>query len=236
MSASQGIQPVQLPLGIRLNDEARFENYLITSSNQALVDELLEQPSLLYIRGNPGSGRSHLLQALCHQRSQLGEASLYLPLGQRDQLSPEILQGLDSMALVCLDDVDRIAGDRAWEAALFTAFNVMRVTQKSSTQLVIAGSVPPGELEIQLADLQSRLQLAPVYQLHELDDEEKKQLLQLRARGRGMNLSPVVADYVVARAERSLAAIMAVLDKLDASSLAHQRPITVPLVKQTMQW
>ena len=226
-------RPAQIPLGIRLNDEARFENYLISAANQPLIDQLLDQPQLVYIRANAGTGLSHLLQALCHQSNFMSDPALYLPLAERDQLSPEILQGLDSMQLVCLDDVDSIVGDAAWEAALFTAFNAMA---EAKTHLVMAGRQAPLKLSFGLADLQSRLQLAPVYQLQELDDDEKKQLLQLRARGRGMNLSPAVADFIVARTERSMQAIMTVLDKLDASTLSHQRPLTIPLVKQTMAW
>jgi len=230
---SAGNKPAQLPLGIRLNDEARFENYLISAANQPLIDQLLEHPQLVYIRANAGNGLSHLLQALCHQSNFMSDAALYLPLAERDQLSPEILQGLDSVQLVCLDDVDSIVGDAEWEAALFTAFNTMA---EAKTHLVMAGRQAPLNLEFGLADLQSRLQLAPVYQLQELDDEDKKQLLQLRARGRGMNLSPAVADFIVARTERSMQALMTVLDKLDASTLSHQRPLTIPLVKQTMDW
>ena len=233
MNSANSNRPAQLPLGIRLNDEARFENYLISEANQLLVEQLLENPDLIYVRANPGHGLSHLLQALCHQRTRSREPALYLPLKDRQQLSPEILQGLDSVALVCLDDVDTVAGDPAWESALFTAFNVIA---DSATQLIMGGRQSPSAVNFSLADLQSRLQLAPVYQLHDLNDEDKKQLLQLRARGRGMNLSPAVAEFIVARTERSMLALMAVLDRLDASSLAHQRPLTIPLVKETMLW
>lgn len=233
MKSATTNKPAQLPLGIRLNDEARFENYLISAANQPLVDQLLEQPELIYIRASAGHGLSHLLQALCHQRSIGSEPVLYLPLADRQQLGPEILEGLDSVALVCLDDIDAVVGDAEWEAALFTAFNVIA---DSDTQLIMGGRQAPAVLDFNLADLQSRLQLAPVYQLHDLDDDDKKQLLQLRARGRGMNLSPAVAEYIVARTERSMQALMTVLEKLDASSLAHQRPLTIPLVKQTMAW
>lgn len=236
MNPAGNSKPAQLPLGIRLNDEARFENYLISTANQPLIDQLLERPELIYVRASAGHGLSHLLQALCHQRAVTSASSapaLYLPLADRQQLSPEILQGLESVALVCLDDVDAVAGDPAWEAALFTAFNAIA---DSDTQLVMGGRQAPVMVNFGLADLQSRLQLAPVYQLHDLGDEDKKQLLQLRARGRGMNLSPAVAEFIVARTERSMQALMEVLEKLDASSLAHQRPLTIPLVKQTMGW
>jgi DnaA family protein len=228
--------PSQLPLGIRLNDEARFENYHISELNQPLLDELLEAtraPQFVYIRAQPGFGLSHLLQALCHQETRDGNPALYVPLSQRQQLDPAILQGAETLALICLDNLEAIAGDAAWERALFNTFNEVLA---AGTRLVLGSREHPGALPIKLPDLQSRLQLAPLYQLRGLDDADKKQLLQLRARGRGMNLSPAVAEYVLNRTQRSLPALMEVLEELDRSSLAHQRPLTIPLVKQTMGW
>lgn len=230
------LSPAQLPLGIKLNDEARFENYLIAASNQPLTDVLTDASQaaqVVYVRANPGTGLSHLLQALCHQETLTSQPAIYIPLAERDQWSPELLAGVGNVSLVCLDDVDQIAGDEAWERALFTAFNDIVA---GTTRLVMGGRKNPGEAGFGLADLQSRLQSALLYQLHGLDDQEKRLLLQLRARGRGMNLSPAVAEYILARTERGLPALMTVLDKLDASTLAHQRPLTIPLVRQTMGW
>jgi len=238
MGTESGVdsQPTQLPLGIRLNDDARFENFHISQLNQPLLDELLEAkraPQLTYIRAHAGFGLSHLLQALCHQENQGGNPALYVPLSHLQQLDPAILEGAEHLALICIDNLEAIAGNEAWERALFNAFNDVLAAK---TRLVIGSREHPASLAIKLADLQSRLQLAPLYQLHGLDDADKKQLLQLRARGRGMNLSPAVAEYVLNRTERSLPALMDVLEALDQSSLAHQRPLTIPLVKQTMGW
>lgn len=229
--------PLQLPLGIRLNDECRFENYHISEANQPLLDALLDAspPDLLYICSQPQQGLSHLLQALCHQQSQQPDqaAAFYLPMRECLELGPELLEGVSQLGLLCIDDLQLIAGNAAWETALFNAFNEI---QDSHTRLVIGARDKATELQLSLPDLQSRLQLAPLYQLQMLNDEDKKQLLQLRARARGMNLSPAVAAYILARTERSLNALIEVLDALDASSLAHQRPLTIPLVRDTMAW
>jgi DnaA-homolog protein len=91
-------------------------------------------------------------------------------------------------------------------------------------------------LQLGLPDLQSRLQLAPVFQLKSLNDSEKKKLLQLRAARRGMDLSAQIAEYILARTERSLVSLMTVLDRLDASTLSQRRRLTIPLVRETMGW
>lgn len=225
----------QIPLGIRLNDEARFENYHIAQANQALLDALLDEPGagFVYINAQPGHGLSHLLQALCHQQAALQLPALYLPMTELAELSPEILEGAASLAMLCIDNIEQAAGNSEWEQALFRAYNEIR---ESGTRLIIGGQDNPGQLAFTLPDLQSRLQAAALFQLHGLTDEDKKQLLQLRARARGMNLSPAVAEYILLRTERSLPAIMSVLDALDASSLAHQRPLSKHLVRETMAW
>jgi len=231
-----GVNPIQLTLGIRLNDEARFDDYLVTAANKQLVELLLEPHTaerIVYIRAQEGTGLSHLLQAVCHVEALAEHPALYLPLAEHARFGPEILQGAEGLTLLCLDDVAAVAGDPEWERALFVAWNEI---QHSHTRLLIGADRPPQELPLALPDLRSRLQTAPVYQLRPPGDEEKKQLLQLRAARRGMNLTPAVADYILARTERGLPALMDVLEKLDASSLTHRRALTIPLVRETLNW
>ena len=127
-------------------------------------------------------GRSHLLQAACLRFEQRGEAAVYLPLAEVAEYGPELLDGLDQSELVCLDDLDAVAGRADWEEALFHLFNRLR---DSGRRLLLAATASPRELPVQLPDLQSRLTLALVFQLHALSDEDKLRALQLRASRRG---------------------------------------------------
>ena len=65
--------PAQLPLGVGLRDDATFDNYH-PGANATLVECLSHQfddngEPFLYLWGGDGVGRSHLLQAACHQAS-----------------------------------------------------------------------------------------------------------------------------------------------------------------------
>jgi len=227
--------PDQLTLGVTLDDDAQFENFLTNSDNQQPVD-YLKQPdgeAYLYLWGNGSPGRSHLLQAACHQVTAAGGSAIYVPLADKSQFSAQILQGIDSLSLVCLDDIDAIAADPEWEASLFTAFNAIRDSQ---TQLIVAAKMAPQQLEIALPDLRSRLQSGLILQLQELSDEDKLLALQLRARNRGIEMSTAVAEFILLRAERSLSVLMRILDQLDQSTLQQQRKLTIPLVKSTLGW
>ena len=228
--------PTQLVLGIKLNDEARFDNFYVAEANRQLVELLAADSAteqIVYIRAMQGAGLTHLLQAVCHARSEAGDTTIYLPLKERHEFSPDILEGIEALHLVCIDDVEAIAGDSQWELALFNAFNRAAL---SGTQLVFGASCALADIGLKLADLQSRLQLAPVYQLQTMADEDKKAALQMRAASRGMNLNSKVAEYILARKERSMTSLMAVLEALDTSTLSQRRALTVPLVKDTMGW
>lgn len=225
----------QLTLGVGLDDDARFENFFVSDVNQSLVSALAanENEPFLYIWGNGSPGLSHLLQASCNKSTAEGRGAIYVPLADQSQFAPQILEGAESLSLVCIDDIESIAGDVEWEAALFTAFNAMRQT---GTQLIIAGHMGAQQLTIQLPDLHSRLQSGLLFQLFELSDADKLSALQLRARQRGFDLPDAVGEFILLRAERNLSALMQILDELDHSSMQQQRKLTVPLVKSTLGW
>ena len=102
--------------------------------------------------------------------------------------------------------------------------------------MVAAAHAGPGNLGVQLPDLQSRLAWGGVYGLPRCGDEEKAAVLIFRAARRGLELAPAVAEYVVSRAGRSLDELLAVLERLDRASLTQQRALSKPFVKQVMGW
>jgi DnaA family protein len=74
-----------------------------------------------------------------------------------------------------------------------------------------------------------------VYQVHELTDEEKIKAMKSHATSRGLDLSQEVCDYLLRHERRDLPSLMATLDALDSYSLASQRKVTVPLVRELLQ-
>lgn len=234
------MKPVQLPLGVRLRDDATFANYYPGANAAALgyVERLCDADagwaeSLIYLWGNDGVGRSHLLQAACLRFEQHGEPALYLPLGEVVALGPELLDNLEQYELVCLDDLDAIAGQADWEEALFHLFNRLR---DAGRRLLLAAGASPRELGIQLPDLQSRLALSLVFQLQELSDEDKLRALQLRASRRGLHLTDEVGRFILTRGARSMSALFDLLEQLDQASLQAQRKLTIPFLKETLGW
>jgi DnaA-homolog protein len=234
------MNPIQLPLGVRLRDDATFANYYPGANAAALgyVERLCEADagwteSLIYLWGGAGVGRSHLLQAACLRFEQRGEQAVYLPLADVADYGPELLDNLEQCELVCLDDLQAVAGRADWEEALFHLFNRLR---DGGRRLLLSADTAPRELPVQLADLQSRLTLALVFQLQSLSDEDKLRALQLRASRRGLQLSDEVGRFILTRGERSMSALFELLERLDQASLQAQRKLTIPFLKETLGW
>lgn len=232
--------PIQLPLGVRLRDDATFANYYPGANAAALgyVERLCEAEagwteSLIYLWGGEGVGCSHLLQAACLRFEQCGEPAVYLPLREVADYGPELLDNLEQCELVCLDDLDAVAGRRDWEEALFHLFNRLR---DSGRRLLLSANCSPRELPVGLPDLQSRLTLALVFQLQSLSDEDKLRALQLRASRRGLQLSDEVGRFILTRGTRSMSALFELLERLDQASLQAQRKLTIPFLKATLGW
>lgn len=229
--------PAQLPLGVGLRDDATFANFL-PRGNAALVAALQAQldeggESFIYLWGGEGSGRSHLLQAACHEASARDKRALYLPLDELGHFPPHMLENAEQLDLVVIDDVDRVVGRKRWEEALFYGFNRLRDAGK---RLVIAASAAPRQMPVKLPDLASRLRWGMTFQVERLDDEGRYEALQLRARGRGMQLPDEVTRYILHRGPRRLSELFATLERLDRASLSAQRKLTIPFVKQALGW
>lgn len=225
----------QLPLNILLRDDATFSSFYVGDNLETLkaltrFASGLDEP-FLTIWSKNGAGKSHLLQAACHLASTLNVRSVYLPLEDYKNLSPIILQNLEKIPLVCLDDVHLIAGNTLWEEALFHAFNRIR---SLSTRLLISMETSPLQSPFVLPDLKSRLAWGVAYQLHSMNDEQKLEALMQRAKARGLELNKGVGQFLLSRCPRNMTELFKTLDLLDQASLAEQRRLTVPFVKQVL--
>lgn len=226
----------QLPLGIGLRDEATFANLVPGPNGEALSLARRagreEGEPFIYFWGVQGTGKSHLLQAVCHDISRHGGACAYVPFGEIDDIAPEMLEGMEQLDVVCIDDVERAAGDGAWELALFSLYNALR--DRMAGSLILASAAPPNSWPWGLPDLASRLTSCVVIHLDELAEADKLTALQLRARGRGLELSDEVGSYLLRRCRRDMTSLFALLEQLDRQSLVAQRRLTVPFVKEVI--
>ncbi len=223
----------QLALPLRLDDHAVFASFL-AHGNEALVATLrtlADEPTGqgCWLWGAPATGKTHLLQAVC---DRAGDRSMYVPLEVLGAAGPGVLDGLSSRALICIDDLDNVAGDPDWEFALFDLANQLF---DRGGELLVSAAMPPRECPIDLADLASRLARLPVFRLHPLDDGQRVAALKLRAGHRGLDLPEETARYLIRRSPRDMASLYGLLDRLDTEALRAQRRLTVPFVRDVLQ-
>lgn len=220
----------QLALDIASPPPPTLDNF-VAGRNGELLGNLKRvvarqaQERFLYIWGQPGSGRSHLLKGTVAGLQRAGANALFVACAGGIRLDAR----RDRLDCVALDDVDRLDGEG--QIAAFDLYNALR---ESNGALLAGGSAPPVQLKLR-EDLKTRLAWGLVYQVHALTDEEKSRALADYAAGRGFRLLPEVSDYLLRRASRDLPSLVATLDALDRYSLETKRPVTVPLARELLQ-
>ena len=133
--------------------------------------------------------------------------------------------------MLALDGLERIAGHREDEVALFDAHNRARA---AGTTVLYAARGNPDELGLVLPDLRSRLQQCTRIVLAPLDDAGRREVLRQRAQRRGLVLDEAALEWLLKRVDRDLGGLTGMLDRLDRASLAAKRRVTVPFLRQVL--
>lgn len=173
----------------------------------------------IYLWGEPGSGRTHLLRGL----TQAARSRNAQYLGSAVDI------GAADVGLIAVDDVQTLSADA--QVRLFDLYNRMRAAAGS---LVASGDAAPAQLALR-ADLRSRLGWGLAFQLHPLSDAEKAAALREHAHGRALDLPEEVIAYLLRHARRDMSSLIGILDALDRYSLEHKRPVTLPLVRDALE-
>lgn len=205
---------------------ASFDTF-IAGHNQELLARLktLRDPGIfdqIYLWGEVGSGRSHLLQSVkqnCTTRPLIYKAAAELG----DELAP--LPG----SLIIIDDIDGLS-----EAAQITLFRTFNAARLVGLALLLAGNAPPRELQLR-EDLRTRVGATLVFEVHPLDEAARLAALRQHARQRGLIPDEQLLSYLLHHGRRDLPTLLATLDAADQLSLRLKRPLTLPLLREALQ-
>lgn len=204
--------PRQLTLDLIKPPKPSLDNFVVgrnaevIAALRAIIGGSGEQ--FVYLWGDTGAGRSHLLQALGLDASQ-GEVPF-----------------LDARRVYVVDDVDRLRESE--QQRLFVLLNEIR--SGGTARFVAAGNAAPMHLALR-DDVRTRLAWGLVYQVHALSDDEKAQALSAHATSRGLGLPADVIEYLLTHLPRDMRTLVAVVDALDTYALSVKKALTVPLVR-----
>lgn len=208
---------------IRPPQTPSLDNF-VAGSNDELLTQLARciantETRPVYLWGNSGSGRSHLLHAV---GNQAGTAVLHGSAVAGDFAPPDA-------SLVIIDDVEALSADA--QIALFRCFNDQH---PRGLRLLLSGTSAPLHLPSR-EDLRTRIGQALIYEVKPLTDAEKASALLYHAAQRGMKVDDHIIEYLLRHGRRDLPSLMAVLDALDQQSLEQKRPVTLPLLREILQ-
>ena len=225
----------QLILKLQPDTKAVFENYYI-GENETLINEISSVDKILdlqqvFIWCGKNQGKSHLLQATCSSFSKNNRNSVYLPMKKIKLYNTSIIDGLDTINLICIDDIDEICGDNNWERAIFNLINTVRATKNC---ILISSNQAPDHLNVSLPDLKSRLSWGPVYKIQELDDKQQVNAITLRAKFLGFNFPKESAQFLQNHLKRDMQHLSEAILSLEKETLVQQRKITIPFIKSVL--
>ena len=205
--------PHQLTLDLVKPPQPSLDNFVVGRNAEvvAALRSLMTGAGyrFIYLWGETGAGRSHLLQAL---GEKVGSGEVPAFGSQRH--------------VYTVDDVDNL--NESQQQRLFVLLNEIRAD--ATARFVGAGNAAPMQLALR-DDVRTRLAWGLVYQIHALSDDEKARALTAHAASRGLALSGEVVDYLLTHMPRDMRALVAVVDALDTYALSVKKPLTVPLVR-----
>ncbi len=225
----------QLPLSFEFKANQRFDDYYAGCNLETvslLQDAIVNQTETqVFIWGESGLGKSHLLRACCDKAQQVNKTSFYFDFNTSKLPEPDLLTGLEQFDLVCLDNIEKIVSLAIWEVAFFNFFNQHR---ELGNTLILAAHCPPNELSINLPDLKTRLNWGLTLKLKTLGDDDKIAALIFKAGQMGFEISVQTARYILSHCDRDLNYLWALLETLDHASLAAKRKLTIPFLKEIL--
>ena len=214
----------QLHLNLPALQSVAAQDFFVSESNRLaaqMIDAWPDWPGrMLALAGPTASGKSHLAAIWADRTGAL------VCLGEA--LRDPHAQGLLEAECILIDGADQIHS----EESLLHLFNWVR---ERDGGLLLSARSRPGKWPYKLADLSSRLATLSVVEIGPPDDDLLGAVIGKQLADRQVGVSKAVIGFLVARMERSFEAAEAMVEQLDALSLAEKRPITVPLARQILE-
>ena len=227
-----------------------FRNFVVGPSNKfahAASIAVSESPGEIYnplfIYGNSGLGKTHLLLAIgqaLHTRHP--EARIVYVKGDdftnemirsiREGTTEEFRQKYRSADLLLMDDIQFIAGKQSTQEEFFHTFNTLHDANK---QIVVTSDRPPMEMSKLEDRIRTRLEWGLMADVQPPDVETRMAITRNKASQLGMSLSDEVVSYIAENITSNIRQLEGVVKKLTAYSSINNEDITTDIVKKAIK-
>lgn len=216
----------QLPLVLDYSaQEDDYDEFIVKQANRILLGK-----GLTLVCGSRSAGKTRFMKALLKEAGLRNLATYSLEAD--DAHDHSYFEEAGGCNLVCLDNLKKVCGKPDWELSLFHLINFMEDTKK---KLVFGTSVPPDKLEVNMADLGSRLRAADRVYLGPFNDEARIDFMLRLAKLRGFEIPFDVGRFILARSKRDMKEIEAVVEKLETETMKQHRKVSIPFVKEILK-
>ena len=225
-----------------INEKYRLDNFIVGPSNQlahAATDAVSRRPGSaynpLYIYGDVGLGKTHLLQAVGNAiKTRFKEKKVIYTTADRflsDYVTSVKNRTVDKMRkkyqnidVLIIDDVQFLAKKAQTQEELYNIFNIM---YESGRQIVLSGDRTPKELTEIEPRLKSRFEWGIIVDIGVPDFETRLAILQEKARNREFILPQPVAEFIAYNAHSSVRELEGLLNQIIAEYELHGTPATI---------
>ncbi len=237
------------PDALCLNVEYVFENFVVGPCNRlshASCVAVSESPGTgynpLFVHGNVGLGKTHLLQAICHKVVEHYPTAkiLYLTCEMFvNQFIEAVERGLldgfryryRHVDVLLIDDIQFLAGHERTQEEFFHTFNTLYQLQK---QIILTADCSPTELPSLEERLVSRFNWGLVARIDSPCFETRLAIIRKKARLRQMELPEDVATFLGERIKANTRELEGALNQLRGLACADGRPIDMALARQAL--
>ncbi len=218
----------QLGLPITLDSKMLLENLV---GNQQILDFInqlyfQDHSAEIYVYGETGKGKTHLLQGAISRALAKKKNAMYIACNE--PIPEYVIDYIDQLDWISIDNVNLI--DSQQQHLFFDLYNRARQAEVS---MLVSGPTAPSNLSI-MKDLKTRLGLAAVFELEELNDDLTKEVLRNQMSERNLTIDPKIYEYLFRHYSRNVNILISAINLLDRASLQSKQGITIPFVKKTL--
>ena len=216
----------QLGLPISLNTSMLLESFTANKELLRLINQLfVDENSLeVFIYGASGQGKTHILQGAVLKALELDKNAIYIDCSE--SFPEHILDFIDQINFISFDNVHLISSKN--QEIFFDLYNQAR---QSQILILVSADSLPSDLEV-MKDIKTRLSLAAVYKIEELNDELIMRVIDSQMSQRNLSINSGVYEYLFKNYSRDLKLLLATLNDLDKASLQAKKAISVPFVRK----